>query len=250
MRNKLANTMNVKRFVAGTIALEERGAREASMLLVVGEPGYGKTEVVEWWADTKDAIYLCGKPGLTPKIVLGDLVRELGEQPDATYEKRLQQADRLLRTRQTPIILDEAQFYLIDRAAPLEVVRSLTDRYELSLVLVSMDRIHETIVKFEQISSRIAAVVKMTAATVDDVRVCCDTLCEVKIAEDLVEEIHFHTNGRYREIINAIALAERFGKRGKLEVVTRAAMAGEVIAHDWRDETPRKVRPPRNTRAA
>ncbi|MBF0215054.1 MAG: ATP-binding protein [Magnetococcales bacterium] len=245
MRNKLARTENVRRFLAGVGTLEERGAREASMLLVVGDPGYGKTEVVEWWADMVDAVYLCGRPMLTPKMVVGDLVRELGEQPDATYEKRLRQADRLLRVRQTPIILDEAQFYLTDRAAPLEAIRSLTDRYEVPLVLVSMDQIQEKISRFDQISSRVAVVVKMTPATVADVKVCCDTLSEVPIADDLAEEIHFHTNGRYREIINAIALAERFGKRSKLEVVTRVAMVGEVIAHDWRDESPRKVRPVR-----
>ncbi len=250
MKNRLASTSNIKRFLIGIGLLEERGAREASMLLVVGDPGYGKTEAVERWADTVDAVYLCGKPRMTPQIVLGELVREMGEQPEHSYEKRYKQADRLLRLNQNPIILDEAQFYLADKAESLEVVRSLTDRYEVPLILVSMDQIQETISRFEQISSRIAAVVKMMPATVEDVRICCETLAEVQIADCLVEEIHHHTNGRYREIINAIALAEKFGKRNHLESVTRAAMVGEIIAHDWRDESPRKVRPVKKVRVA
>ncbi|MEO5341080.1 MAG: ATP-binding protein [Magnetococcus sp. MYC-9] len=250
MRNRLATTSNVKRFLAGVGLLEARGAREASMLLVVGDPGYGKTEAVERWADTVDAVYLCGKPRSTPHMVLGDLVRELGEQPEFSYEKRYQQADRLLRASQRPIILDEAQFYLAEKAEALEAVRSLTDRYEIPLILVSMEQIQEILSRFAQISSRIAAVVKMAPATVEDVRICCDALAEVKIAPCLVEEIHHHTSGRYREIVNAIALVERFGKRNKLSTVTRADMAGEVIANDWRDESPRQVRPVRSTRVA
>jgi hypothetical protein len=220
------------------------------MLLVVGEPGYGKTEAVNRWADMVNAVYLCGRPCVSPYALIGDLVRELGEQPESIHDRRYRQADRLLRLKQCPIILDEAQFFLANKAETLEMIRSLTDRYEVPLVLVSMDNIQEVISKFTQISSRIAAVVKMSAATVDDVRICCDTLSEVSIAQCLVEEIHFHTDGRYREIVNAIAIAETFGKRGKLETVTRAAMAGQVIAHDWRDESPKKVRPVRSARAA
>ncbi|GAB0057445.1 hypothetical protein SIID45300_01773 [Candidatus Magnetaquicoccaceae bacterium FCR-1] len=248
MKNVLVQTENVHRFLSGVGELEKRGAREASIMLLIGDPGFGKTECVERWADQEDAVYLCGYPRVTAQMVLGDLVRELGGIPDGRYETRRQQADRLLRSSLNdkgmprPIILDEAQFYLENKAEALEVIRSLTDRHENSLVLVSMDDIQKQIAKYDQISSRIASVVKMHPANIADVEKLCDGLSEVKISQRLAEEILHHTGGRHRDVVKSIALAETFGKRNRKELVNCVMMSGEVIAYDWRDETPRKVR--------
>ena len=81
MRNRFAKTANVTGFLAGVTAVEERGAREAGMLLVTGEPGYGKTRTVQWWAIQTDGVYLRAKSGWTPHWVLTELVKELGLAP-------------------------------------------------------------------------------------------------------------------------------------------------------------------------
>lgn len=248
MKSALVHTKNVEMFLSGAGHLERRGAREASIMLLIGEPGLGKTECVHRWADEQDAIYLCGYPKITAHMVLGELVRELGGIPDGRYENRLQQADRLLgrsfndQKQPRPIILDEAQFYLKSKAEPLEIVRKLTDRHENTLVLVSMDDIQKEIAEHAQISSRIASVVKMQLADLEDAEKLCDGLSEVKISQRLVEEILFHSGGRHRNIVKSIALAETFGKRNKKDYVSCILMNGETIAYDWRDESPRRVR--------
>ena len=78
MRNKFAITSNVERFMDGVQTVDERGASEASMLLVTGDPGYGKTSTVQWWAAQNGAIYLRAKASYTPHWIMSELVKEIG----------------------------------------------------------------------------------------------------------------------------------------------------------------------------
>ncbi|HGX92123.1 MAG TPA: ATP-binding protein, partial [Candidatus Tenderia sp.] len=43
MKHTFVKTENTQRFREGIAILEERGAMEASMMLVTGAPGYGKS---------------------------------------------------------------------------------------------------------------------------------------------------------------------------------------------------------------
>ncbi|MBF0371711.1 MAG: ATP-binding protein [Magnetococcales bacterium] len=243
MKNKLVNTQNVKLFLAGILELERRGAREANMLMVVGDAGYGKTITVRRWADMSDAIYLKGRPKLSPNQVMEDLIWELGEKPKHTIGRMEKQARRLLMASQQPIVLDEAHFYLTDKASPLEMIRAVTETSENAVILVSTEEIQTTIRHFPPLWSRvIPTVVRMNPASLEDVSLFCSDLCEVTVADDLVREIYHHTEGRYRVIKNAVAIVEQFARRNRLERVTTADMVGEVIAHDWRDRSPLKVR--------
>lgn len=245
MKKKFAMTSNVQRFLAGIDAVEERGAGEAGMLLVYGEPGYGKSRTAKWWALRKDvnAVFLTGKPSWTPHWALTDLVSELGETPERTTEKLFGQAMHVLIRTPRAIVVDEAENALADRAAVLDTFRALTDRVENTLVLVGTPRLESDVRKLRQISSRIADKAQYLPATVADVGILCRDLCEVGVADDLVEEIHHHTNGRVREILNAIDRVERFGKNNKKSLVALADMVGQMIVNDWEMKRESKVRP-------
>lgn len=245
MKKKFAMTSNVQRFLAGIDAAEARGAGEAGMLLVYGEPGFGKSRTAKWWALRKEvnAIFLTGKKSWTPHWAMTDLVSELGQIPERTNEKLYAQAVQVLSRTHQPIVIDEAENTLSDRAAVLDTFRSLTDFLELTLVLVGTDDLAKGIPTYRQISSRIADKVLFLPATVPDVVVLCRDLCDVSVADDLAEEIHFHTGGRVREVLNAIDRVERFGKNNKKSQVTLTDMAGQVIVNDWRTKKEFKVRP-------
>ena len=47
MKKAFVKTENYARFAAGVKAVEQRGAAEAGMMLVHGQPGYGKSHIVE-----------------------------------------------------------------------------------------------------------------------------------------------------------------------------------------------------------
>jgi DNA transposition AAA+ family ATPase len=241
MRLKFAHTSNVTRFLAGVATVEQRAAREAGWLLVHGEAGFGKTRTVQWWVAQHGAVYLRAKAAMTPHWLLTELVRELEQAPGKTSEELFAQALEVLTHYPRPIVIDEADHALHD-VRVLESVRDLSDLTEIPVVLVGMERVQSRIARYRQISSRIAAVVEFGAASPEDVRICCDELCEVAVSDDLAAEVARQTSGRIREVLNAIGAIERQAKRNKLKSMTLADMAGQVLVHDWQARRPRLVK--------
>jgi DNA transposition AAA+ family ATPase len=245
MRNEFAQTSNVHRFMAAIDTAERRGAREAGMVLVTGDPGFGKTATVHWWAIQNGAIYLRAKAAYTPFWFLSELTQKLKAPPLKSTKELYDQALALIGREQRPIIVDEVEHALHDFTV-LETVRGISDIVEVPVILVGMEQVQERLARYAQISSRIASVVLFKAASLEDVRVLCDTLCEVPVADDLVVEIHRQSGGRNREILNAIAIVERFG-RGPTggdgeRAICLADLEGQSLTHDWQARKPRTIK--------
>ena len=131
------------------------------------------------------------------------------------------------------LIIDEAD-HISTNSRIMETVRDLSDMIEMPVVLVGMGKIRNNLIRFPQIASRISQYVEFTPATLQDVRNFFDERCEVAVADDLLEFTHKVTGGMNREIIEAMAFIERFGKRmppaeGGL---TLKHMAGQHIVND------------------
>jgi hypothetical protein len=166
--------------------------------------------------------------------MLSELVGELvGSQTGGTTETLFGIALRELAKQQRPIVIDEAWNMLHD-ARLLETLRDLSDLVENLIVIGGEHRVTNRLsMRFPQISSRITEIVEFKAATKADVRVCCDTLAEVPIADCLVEDIHRASGGYLREIKNAIARAEAFGKRNAAgKTVTARDLHGQELCRD------------------
>ncbi len=207
-------------------------------MLVTGEAGYGKTATVQWWATQHDAVYLRGKAAINPNWLLRELVTELGQTPARSARALFTQALDSLARDPRPIVIDEVEHTLRD-VRVLETVRDLSDLVELQVVLVGMEKVQQRIGRYLQIASRVAQVVKFKAATLKDVAVCCETVCEVTVAEDLVAEIHRLTGGRMREIKNAIATVENHAKRNRAAAISLDDVKGKALTHDWQARKPR-----------
>lgn len=234
MYNKFVRTSNVLDFLAGFSALETRGAVESCFMLVSGKAGYGKTGTVRWWANKPEinAVYIQAAAGITPHWVVAEIVRELGDTPDRRREYCFGQALRKVALARRPIIIDEAEFCLRDPEV-LESVRGISDLTEVPVVLVGYDKIKSKLLRYEQLSSRVSAVVEFKSLEVTDVRTCCTELAEVTILDDLAEDIHRQSGGRLRLIKEGIANVERHANRNKLPEVSLADMRGQIIINDW-----------------
>ncbi len=233
---------NYERFRTGISAVEARGAAEASMLLVTGEAGYGKSETVDHWAVHNNATYLRAKVEWTPHYFMGELAEALKLDTRGRAKDVFARIAGVLGGQQIPLVIDEVEHCLRDGAQVLEAVRDLSDLTEVMVILVGMEQVQARIARHAQISSRIAKVVTFQPATVDDVAELCKHLAEIEIAADLVAEIQRQSGGRVREIMNAIAHVEQLTRRNGAARATLADMAGQTLTHDWQARRPRVVK--------
>ena len=87
MKKAFVKTENYARFAAGVKAVEQRGAAEAGMMLVYGQPGYGKSHIVYRWAEEAGAVYLRANVDWTPKYFLVELCKALNIDGRGTAQK-------------------------------------------------------------------------------------------------------------------------------------------------------------------
>lgn len=242
MRKQFVKTENYSRFTAGIEAAEQRGAAEAGMMLVHGAPGLGKSHIVGHWAAEVGAIFLRANVDWTPKYFLVELSKVLNVDPSGTAQQLFARLLERVVEAQLPIVIDEAEFTLHNGAATLEKIRDFSDRAEVTVVLIGMERIQQLVAKRKQINSRIAQVVKFERATKGDVANACDQLCEVSMTPALKAEVHHLSSGRMREVLNLVATIERLAKSNGLDQIDIADLFNVNLSHDWETMAPKKVR--------
>lgn len=235
------NIANYERFRTGISAVETRGATEASLMLVTGPAGYGKSQTVDQWAVANGAAYLRAKVEWTPRYFMTELAETLKLDSRGKAKDIFGRIAGVLGGQQIPLVIDEAEHCLRDSAQVLEAIRDLSDLTEVMVILVGMDQVQAKIARHAQICSRIAKVVEFQPATPEDVAELCKQLAEVSIEASLVAEIHRQSGGRVREIMNAIAAVEQTTKRNGKTAASLQDMAGMVLTHDWQARRPRMV---------
>jgi DNA transposition AAA+ family ATPase len=232
---------NVKRFQKGVATLDGRGAEEASWLLVEGEPGLGKTRALQWYSVQKDAVLVRAKAGWTIPWMLKDICNGLDLQPRHSSTLMFDQIVDECVMRNPLVIVDEVE-HAARKIKTLETLRDLTDISGVTLIAAGMKGIRQQLKAHKQVYNRIADVVEFTPATVGDVRMLCDQLSEVTIADDLVERIHAETGGINREILNSIARIEQAMRRNKGQTITAEMTSTLALTNDGRPRAASKTR--------
>lgn len=242
MKRLFVKTKNYELFRTAVTTVENRGAAEASLLLVTARPGFGKSTTVDHWAISSGAAYLRAKEGWTPTWFRNELAENLKIDPTGRPKDVFARIAGFIGSNQVPLVIDEVEHCMANKAAVLEAIRDLSDLTEVLVVLVGMDKVEATISRYQQISSRIASVVEFKAADPEDVIQTCNQLSEVEIQTELIKEIYKQSEGRMRQVLNAIARVEATAKRNDLKTVTLNDMAGQTLTHDWQARKTRVVK--------
>ena len=249
MKNAFVETGNVRRFQAALAALEKRGASEACLMVVDGQPGLGKTTALHRWAAQSGAVYVRAKKEWTPMWFLSDVLAKFRVAPANSYQKRYEQALAAMLQAQSALAIQRRTFaVVIDEADHIsrsgrimESIRDFSDLGDIVFVLVGMGKIRDNLTAFPQVASRIAQYVRFENATREDVRAFYDAICETPVADDVVEFSHHVTQGFNREVMEAVAAVERVGRRNAASAenpVTLAMLAGQPLVNDRRTGAP------------
>lgn len=239
MKKGFVQNSNYVRFLQAVKAVEQRGAREASLMLVTGAAGLGKSETVDRFAVDTAAVYLRAKETWSKRGLLCEMAEALRIQTNVANHEMQSRIIGAIGPRQTPIIIDEAEFTVKSNAGILECVRDISDLTETLVVLVGMESIESRIARYPQISSRVAQVVHFQPLTEQDVQLACKQLAEVEIAPEMVRELHRQSEGKMRLVMNGIATIERIAKVNSLSKATAEAFKGKELCIEWQARRPR-----------
>jgi len=190
MRHRTLPVKNVNRLKAAGDALISRSLGMPGLGIVWGPTGYGKTTAVAWFVAQCHGVYVRALRLWSPKGMLSAIARELdidvrkmnnGEMVDAII-RRLAETGR-------PLFLDEAD-YIIESRRLLDTLRDIHDMSTCPVILIGMHGIEKRIKGNEQFTGRIAQWVPFQGIDLEDARLLADGLCEVQVADDLLQALH------------------------------------------------------------
>jgi hypothetical protein len=257
MKTGFIQNTNYARLLQAVKAVEQRGAKESSLLLVSGAPALGKSRAVERFSADNGALFLRATKNVKYDFFLRQLAEiakvDLGATFDAKGKTVIKAAtskdvikDRLTKKiliDQKPIVLDEVQHLLDNKAALLEVIRDISDRTQVLVILVAGEAdFPYQLRKHPQISSRIYQEVEFQPWPYQDIKIACKQLCEVTIEDALIQRLTDESSGLMRLVMNGISNIERIAKANNKSIATLSDFAEQELVSDWDNVTQAAVR--------
>jgi len=224
MRHTLAMVKNLSKLDSAYEALAGRAPGVPGMGLVYGFTGAGKTTALAWLVNRVHGVYLRATACWTPTALLGGLMVELGAAPLGRSAAMVAHSVGELAASQRPLFVDEAD-YLVRDARMLDTLRDIHDLSGVPVLLCGMEGLERQLVHRPLLARRITQWIPFLAADPDDARILADTVCEVAIANDLLETLHRDAKGSIGLMVVGLA---------RIEALAKAQGWAEVDAAHWR----------------
>jgi type II secretory pathway predicted ATPase ExeA len=233
MRQHYVKTSNHQRFMDAVATIDNRGSKEACILRLTGAPGTGKTTTVDHWAAKSNAVLIDGVPGMGITFVRDYLADQTGIKEPRRFAQDKAFVDYFKRSG-FPIILDEAQHGLPNKAECIEYLRRIGERAGVILVLVAHSseahRFGEE--RLAHIATRISAAPELKPASIEDVSAYLEELCEVQVDAAIAQQVHEQSRGRYRLMANAGRMLEAVAGKKGAQALTATDVKGLRLCED------------------
>ena len=231
MRDDMAMTKNVRRFLAAVRELNDRPMGVEGMALLWGEPGEGKSTTVAFACNTLDGIFLRANTCWTITSMLAALMLELGLPSGMRKAPMMTSAVQSLNEDPRPIFIDEAD-YLFKRPDMLDAMRDIYDITGSPVILIGMEEFARKVQSRGKFARRITQWVRFCGIDIEDARTLTETICSVRIADDLLAHVHKEAKKNIGRMVTGFARIEQFGKLNTLETVTRKDWGNRELFYD------------------
>ncbi|MDL2320744.1 ATP-binding protein [Desulfosarcina sp. OttesenSCG-928-B08] len=219
MKHEMAMTTNVRRFLAAVRDLVDRPSGVEGMALLWGQPGEGKSTSVAYVANAMDGIFLRANACWSVTTMLGALMVELGKPPKRQRAPMVEAAAQALMEKPRPIFVDEAD-YLLRQADMLDVLRDIYDTTGSPVVLIGMEDMARKVQENGRVARRITQWVEFRGVSLQDARVLADTVCEVKVEDDLLVRLHDAGRKNIGRMTTGLSRIEKLAKTNALSAVS------------------------------
>ena len=207
MKSKFVMTNNAKNFITLTNNLLNRGKNVSGMALVYGEPGVGKSHTALWWvANNDNAIHVQVTQTMTPRWLLSEIVKELGEYPAARTSDLFNQIVKSLILDPKILMIDEVD-YLIDKRGFIEVLRDIYDRTKTPIIMIGMGVANKKLEQYKHFKDRLLAFLKFKPFELKEIDLFIKELSEVNFSPEAIDFL-FKMKVGFRQIVNIIDRAE------------------------------------------
>lgn len=241
MKQGFVTTKNYRRLLEVIGQMEERGAREASLILVTGEPALGKTAAVQRVSIDKGAAVFRCKATWTKRALLDEMADEFRVDKRGRNQEVQGRLIKHLATQRTPLVFDEVQHIIGSTAATLECVRDITDATEVLCILVAgTDDVQNRLARFPQIASRIGATVQFAPLSEADFASVVRQVAEIELDRALAQRLYAESGGKTRLVLNGLATIERVAKTNGAHKATADMMGDTTLCQEWQARRTRR----------
>jgi len=217
MKKIFVKTKNVQGFMNLIYNLKNKPDNISKIGLIYGEAGLGKTKTALYLSIQHDTIYIRAANKMTPKWLLEEIIKELGEIPRFYTADIFRQCVNVLKSKPQMIIIDEIDYLLADFRT-IESLRDLHDETDVPIVLVGMNLARHKLKKHNHLLDRISEIYHFEEFDFSDMKQIINELSEVEITDDVIRLIHSKYK-RFRQIVQTIDKLEKIAVTNGLEQI-------------------------------
>lgn len=218
MRHQMALVKNVINAQAAYQTLAQRDLGIPGMMLIHGDPGFGKTTTITWLVNQANGVFVRANATWTANSMLAAIMEELGSDPMHSTAKMLKHIAQRLSESRRPLFVDEANYLGSDKKM-LNTLKDIHDMTDVPVLMAGAEGIERKLPHHPTLARRISQWVEFKAADLDDAATLANTVCEVALAEDLLVHLHRQAKGSMGLMTVGLARIESFARSNGIDQI-------------------------------
>lgn len=214
---------NVAAFMTLATRLIERSPHLPGIGVCFGPSGYGKTYASIFCQNKTRAVRVEVGDSWTRGTFLRAVLFELGADARGTVATMAEKAKAALgENPRRPLIVDEAD-KIVDKGY-IELVRELQEHSGAPVLLIGEEKLPVKLERIERVANRVLDWMPAQPCDIEDVHHLARAFCpNVKISEDLLDEIRRQSQGRARRVVVNLALVQEIARNRGVTALDRSS---------------------------